>query len=104
MTHSVGTVSNLGTSSRAPEGTTGSAFGGGVIVFENTVHRRASNLEHQMHIARRSPYPLLGVALRRDAGILVNVHPGLLGRELGVWGDHSFTSTAAMNNLRSFYI
>jgi cytochrome d ubiquinol oxidase subunit II len=46
---------------RAPEGTTGPPFSGGVITFKGAVHHRASNLEHQVRTARRPTHLLLSI-------------------------------------------
>jgi hypothetical protein len=46
---------------RAPEGTTGRAFGDGVIMFKGVVHHRASNLEHQVRAVRCPAHLLLGI-------------------------------------------
>jgi hypothetical protein len=43
-----------------------------------------------------------GSTLGREAGILMNVHPGLLGGAVGRCGNHSFTPSSRMNNLHSF--
>src|ERR1700712_370570 len=46
---------------RAPEWTTGPAFGDGMITVKGAVHHRASNLEHQVRTARRPAHLLLGI-------------------------------------------
>jgi putative transposase len=50
-----------GGSCRAPEGTAGPPLGDGVIRLKGAVHRRASNLEHQVRTARRPTHLLLGI-------------------------------------------
>jgi hypothetical protein len=43
-----------------------------------------------------------GSTLRSKARILVQVHPGLLGRAVDRCGNHSFIPLSRMNNLHSF--
>ena len=45
----------------APIGTMSRSFGDGMILFESTVHHRASDLEHQMCPSWRPTHLLLGV-------------------------------------------
>ena len=52
---------NPGGSCCAAKGTTGAAFGDGVVVFEGTIHHPASNFELQMRAAWRPSDLLLGV-------------------------------------------